>query len=82
MSNSLHSAFPFGSNRPMKLMILLFGMVLILEGLPYVANPEAMQKWLRTLSETEPQTLRRMGIVLMIAGFLICFAVQKSGWFQ
>lgn len=65
----------------MKLFILLIGMVCIVEGLPYAASPEAMKKWLVTLSETDPQTLRTMGVVIMLFGFAICFVVQKTSLF-
>lgn len=64
----------------MKLLILLVGMVLILEGLPYVAAPESMQDWLRKLSEVEPRTLRVMGAFAMATGLLICFVVQKTSF--
>ena len=63
----------------MKMLITLIGLVLILEGLPYVASPEAMQRWLRQLAEMRPENLRVMGIFAMAAGFLICFIAQKTG---
>lgn len=66
----------------MKLFVLLIGMVCIIEGLPYAASPEAMKKWLITLSETDPKTLRVMGIVIMGIGFAICFVVQKTALFS
>jgi len=66
----------------MKLFILLIGMVLVLEGLPYVAAPEAMQNWLKKLSETEPAHLRTMGVIAMVIGFLVCFIVQKTSLMQ
>lgn len=62
----------------MKIFILLIGLVLILEGLPYVAAPEAMQDWLKKVSEISPSQLRAMGLVAMIAGLAICFVVQKT----
>lgn len=65
----------------MKLLILLAGMVLILEGLPYVVAPEAMQNWLKKISETEPFQLRTMGFIAMVVGFVICFIVQKTSIF-
>ena len=65
----------------MKILITLIGLVLILEGLPYVASPEAMQRWLRQLAEMRPDNLRIMGIFAMAAGFLLCFLGQKSGLF-
>ena len=66
----------------MKLFTLLVGLILILEGIPYVAAPEAMQDWLRKLSEVNPNNLRSVGLVAMAIGFIICFVVQKTNVFQ
>ena len=63
----------------MKMLITLIGLVLILEGLPYVASPEAMQRWLKQLAEMHPDTLRIIGVFAMAAGFILCFLAQKSG---
>lgn len=63
----------------MKLLILLVGMVLILEGIPYVAAPEAMRNWLKKLSEVPSSQLRSFGLVAMAAGLLICWVAQSSG---
>jgi len=63
----------------MKMLITLIGLVLILEGLPYVASPEAMQRWLKQLAEMRPDILRFIGVFAMAAGFLLCFVAQKSG---
>ena len=52
-------------------------MVLILEGLPYVAAPEAMKEWLAKLSEMPAGHLRAAGLVAMGVGLLICFIVQR-----
>lgn len=61
---------------------LLLGLVLIVEGLPYVAAPEAMQNWLRKLSEISPSQLRAVGLVAMASGLIICFVVQRTTLFQ
>lgn len=66
----------------MKLFVLLIGLILILEGIPYVAAPEAMQEWLKKLSEHNPNTLRTVGLAAMLIGFIICFVVQKTNLFQ
>jgi uncharacterized protein YjeT (DUF2065 family) len=65
----------------MKLLTLLFGLVLIVEGLPYVAAPEVMQSWLKKLSEMHPNQLRIMGLIAMAGGLVICFLVQKTSLF-
>ncbi len=62
----------------MKLLVLLLGMVLIVEGLPYVAAPEVMQNWLKKLVELPPAQLRLMGLVAMGIGLAICYIVQKT----
>jgi uncharacterized protein YjeT (DUF2065 family) len=66
----------------MKLLMLLIGLVLILEGLPYVAAPEAMQDWLKKLSGVAPSQLRSIGLLAMVIGLLIIFIVQKTTLFQ
>lgn len=66
-----------GKEKDMKLLILLIGMVLIIEGLPYVAAPEAMQEWLKKLSVIPTQQLRIVGLIAMSLGLLICWVVQN-----
>jgi len=66
----------------MKLFLLLIGMVLILEGMPYVAAPEAMRDWLAKLSQMPASQLRGFGLFAMALGLLICFVVQKSSLFN
>jgi hypothetical protein len=66
----------------MKLLILLIGMVLIFEGLPYVAAPEAMREWLKKLSNVPASQLRFVGLIAMAIGLLICWVAQRSPLFQ
>lgn len=61
------------------MLIALIGLVLIFEGLPYAAFPEAMQKWLRQLSEARPITLRKVGWVAVALGLLLCYVAQRTG---
>lgn len=66
----------------MKLFILVIGMVLIIEGLPYAASPETMQNWLEKLTKINAVQLRIMGIVAMAIGFFLCYVVQKTNIFS
>ncbi len=66
----------------MKLFILLIGLVLILEGMPYVAAPEAMQEWLKKMSAISPGRLRSVGLLAMAIGLLIIFVVQNTSFFH
>lgn len=62
----------------MKLLITLIGLVLVLEGLPYAASPESMQRWLRQILEMDPELLRRVGLAAMVVGFFLVYLAQKS----
>lgn len=66
----------------MKLLVLLIGMVLILEGMPYVAAPEAMREWLEKLSKMPAPLLRIIGLVAMGIGLLICYVAQSTAIFN
>ena len=66
----------------MKILFLLVGMVLILEGMPYVAFPDSMREWLKKLSEMKSEQLRMVGLLAMSSGLVICWFVQRSGFFQ
>jgi len=63
----------------MKLLVALLGLVLILEGLPYAAFPEAMRNWLRQLLAAPPVLLRILGLVAVLLGFFLCFVSQRTG---
>lgn len=66
----------------MKLLITLIGLILVLEGLPYAASPQSMQRWLRQILDMEPHQLRRVGLIAMAIGFTLCYLAQKSGLFD
>jgi uncharacterized protein YjeT (DUF2065 family) len=66
----------------MKMLILLLGLILVLEGMPYVAAPETMQDWLKKISQVNPGQLRTLGLVAMLFGLAICFVVQKTSLLQ
>lgn len=64
----------------MKLLLLVIGLVLILEGLPYAAAPEKMREWLLKLAEVPPAAMRMVGLLSLILGFLLCWAVQRGNF--
>jgi len=66
----------------MKFLFTLIGLVFILEGLPYLTFPEAMQRWLRQLLEMEPSQLRVVGFFAVGIGLLICYVTLRSGLFN
>jgi uncharacterized protein len=66
----------------MELLFTLIGLVMILEGLPYLVAPESMQRWLRQILLMSPGQLRQIGGVAMAAGFLLCYLAQKTSLFH
>lgn len=57
----------------MRYFLCVIGMVMIVEGLPYFAFPEKMRAWLLKILETPDHTLRRMGMVMMMAGLVLVY---------
>jgi len=66
----------------MKILFALIGLVFILEGLPYLTFPEAMQKWLQTLMEMKPLQLRIVGLLAVCLGLLICYVALRTSLFH
>lgn len=57
----------------MKFFLCVFGMVMIVEGLPYFAFPEKMKFWIQKIIELPDNALRRFGFVLMLTGLLLIY---------
>ena len=56
----------------------MFGMVLVVEGLPYFGFPERMRELMRFLQEQDDTALRTMGGVLMLVGLVILFIARRA----
>ena len=52
----------------MKFFLCVFGMVMIVEGLPYFAAPAKIKVWIQKLIELPDSNLRVMGFCLMLVG--------------
>ena len=57
----------------MKLLFCLLGLVLFVEGLPYVISPAKMKKWMLIIQEIPNSHLRVMGLLAMALGLLITY---------
>ena len=66
----------------MKFLFTLIGLVFILEGLPYLTFPEAMQRWLQQLIEMRPFQLRLVGLLAVGIGLMLCFITMRTGLFN
>ena len=64
----------------MKLLFLLCGLLLIVEGLPYLTFPQAMKRWLAEVANLDNGKLRLVGLIAVAVGFLILLAARQRGW--
>ena len=63
----------------MKLLVTVLGLIFILEAIPYVLFPEAMQRWLARIGQMPPGALRATGLVALGVGLLLCYLTQRTG---
>jgi len=61
----------------MKLLLCLLGLVLFVEGLPYVLSPRKMKKWMLTIQEIPDSNLRAMGLIAMALGLLVSYFFKE-----
>jgi len=66
----------------MKFLFTLIGLVFILEGLPYLTFPEAMQRWLQQILEMRPSQLRVVGLFAVGIGMFICYITLRTRLFN
>ena len=57
----------------MEFFLSVIGMVMVVEGLPYFAFPSRMKIWMRQLLEVPDATLRILGLLLMLTGYLCVY---------
>jgi uncharacterized protein YjeT (DUF2065 family) len=57
----------------MKYFLCVLGMVLIVEGLPYVALPGKMKNWITRIAATPEDNLRKVGLALMAVGLWLVY---------
>jgi hypothetical protein len=61
----------------MDYFLCVMGMVMIIEGAPYFAAPERMKEWMAKIMALAPGTLRRFGLVMMVAGLLLVYLGRR-----
>lgn len=60
----------------MEFFLCVLGMVMFVEGLPYVAFPDKMKSWIRQVLDMPPATLRAFGLGSMLAGLLLVYLAK------
>lgn len=66
----------------MKLFVTLIGLLLVVEGIPYVLFPEGMQRWLAEVGRMPPRVLRGIGLTALALGLILCYLTQRTDWFR
>jgi hypothetical protein len=63
----------------MEYWLTVVGLICFLEGLPYLAFPEQIKRWLRQVVQMPPAQLRIMGGVLMVVGLFFVYVGRRHG---
>jgi len=63
----------------MTFFLCVIGMVMIIEGFPYFAFPEKIKVFILKITDTPDQTLRAIGLLLMLSGLGIVYVGKKLG---
>ena len=58
-------------------LIIVLGVVLIVEGMPWFLSPRSTKRMLNELSQLNDNSLRILGFVLMLAGLLLVYFVKS-----
>jgi len=61
----------------MDYFLCVLGMVMVVEGMPYFAFPDRMKDWVRKVLEMPEGSLRRFGLLLMIAGLGLVYLGRR-----
>ncbi len=60
-------------------ILTVLGLICFLEGLPYLATPEQVRKWLKWLLSVSNPSLRILGAALMVTGLLLVYLGRRHG---
>lgn len=57
-------------------LLVIFGLVLIVEGIPWFLSPRGAKRTLGELFRLPDSTLRGIGLLLMLTGLLLVYLVK------
>ena len=62
----------------LEFLVVVLGVVLIVEGIPWFLSPRGTKRMLSELSQMNDQSLRGIGLVFMLAGLVLVYLVKSS----
>lgn len=60
-------------------LFTVIGLICFVEGLPYLATPEQVKKWLQWVLAAPTRHLRILGAALMVVGLILVYWGRKHG---
>ncbi len=60
-------------------ILTVLGLICFLEGLPYLATPDQVRKWLNWVLSVSNPYLRILGGALMVTGLLLVYLGRQHG---
>lgn len=60
----------------MELIVVVVAVILIIEGVPYLAVPAKVKRWSMTIQELPDRSLRLVGLICMVAGLTLLYLVK------
>ena len=61
----------------MKFFLTVLGMVLIIEGAPYMIAPEKMKAWARMMQNLDGRIVRVLGMLCLAAGVVLLYLTRQ-----
>ncbi|MBE0576087.1 MAG: DUF2065 domain-containing protein [Desulfuromonadales bacterium] len=58
-------------------LVVVLGVVLVLEGIPWFLSPRGTKRMLAELSKMNDLSLRGIGVVFMLTGLLLVYLVKS-----
>ena len=62
----------------LKPLVIVLGVVLIVEGIPWFLSPRGTKRMLSELSQMNDRSLRGIGLIFMLAGLLLVYFVKNN----
>lgn len=60
-------------------LITVVGLICFMEGIPYLASPEQVRKWMQWVMSAQTRHLRILGGSLMVLGLILVYVGRRNG---
>ncbi len=60
-------------------ILSVLGVVLVIEGIPYIAFPGKVKEWALAIQDVPDGSLRLLGLIITAAGLILAYAVSILG---